>query len=59
MRHVAGVPPAQELVEAVYRQTQGNPLFVTGVVRLLAQEQKLTQDPIVDGSRKTWVYPME
>ena len=49
MRHVAGVPPAQELVEAVYRQTQGNPLFVTGVVRLLAQEQKLTQDPIVDG----------
>ena len=49
MRHVSGVPPAQELVEAVYRQTQGNPLFVTEVVRLLAQEQKLTQDPIVDG----------
>lgn len=49
MEHVAGVPPAQELVEAVYRQTQGNPLFVTEVVRLLAQEQKLTQDRGVEG----------
>jgi len=39
---VAGVLPPAALVEAVYRQTEGNPLFVTEVVRLLAQEGHLT-----------------
>ena len=59
MRQVSGVPPAQELVKAVYRQTQGNPLFVTEVFRLLAQEQKLTLGRIIEGVPKIWVYPME
>ena len=31
------------MVEAVHRQTEGNPLFVTEVVRLLVQEGELTQ----------------
>jgi tetratricopeptide (TPR) repeat protein len=35
---VAGVTPPRGMVEAVYRQTEGNPLFVTEVVRLLVQE---------------------
>ena len=39
---VAGVTPPRGMVEAVHRQTEGNPLFVTEVVRLLVQEGELT-----------------
>ena len=35
---VSGVTPPNGMVEAVHRQTEGNPLFVTEVVRLLVQE---------------------
>ena len=35
---VSGEVPPRGAVEAVYRQTEGNPLFVTEVVRLLVQE---------------------
>jgi tetratricopeptide (TPR) repeat protein len=42
---VAGITPPAGLVEAVYRQTEGNPLFVTEVVRLLVQEGSLTPQP--------------
>jgi predicted ATPase len=38
-----GVDPDQGLVNAVYTQTEGNPLFVTEVVRLLVQEGQLNQ----------------
>ena len=31
----AGLSPPEELVEAVYTQTEGNPLFITEVIRLL------------------------
>ncbi len=41
---VVGIVPPQELVEAVYRQTDGNPLFVTEAARLLSQEGGLTSD---------------
>jgi DNA-binding SARP family transcriptional activator len=34
----AEVAPAQELVAGIYEETEGNPLFVGEVVRLLAQE---------------------
>ena len=34
----SGVAPPQGMVEAVTRQTEGNPLFVTEVVRLMVQE---------------------
>jgi tetratricopeptide (TPR) repeat protein len=37
----AGIDPSPELVSGVYRQTEGNPLFVTEVVRLLAEEGEL------------------
>jgi DNA-binding SARP family transcriptional activator len=36
------VTPPRELVEAIYDETRGNPLFVGEVVRLLAQEGLLT-----------------
>ena len=39
---VSGVTPPQGMVEAVHRQTEGNPLFVTEVVRLLVQEGEMT-----------------
>jgi DNA-binding CsgD family transcriptional regulator len=38
MMAAAGCTSAPRLVEAVYRQTEGNPLFMTEVVRLLVQE---------------------
>jgi predicted ATPase len=38
----AGDPPPQNLVGTVHRQTEGNPLFVTEVVRLLVQEGELS-----------------
>jgi predicted ATPase len=36
--------PPQPIVEAIYRQTEGNPLFMTEIVRLLVQEGVLTQE---------------
>jgi DNA-binding NarL/FixJ family response regulator len=38
---VAGVEPSPELAAAVHRQTDGNPFFVTEVVRLLASQSRL------------------
>jgi predicted ATPase len=38
---VAGVAPSAALAAAVYRQTDGNPFFVTEVVRLLASQGRL------------------
>src|SRR5262249_24001670 len=39
-----GTSPPSALVDAVHSQTEGNPLFVTEVVRLLAQEEDLTPE---------------
>jgi predicted ATPase len=53
---VAGITPPRGMVEAVYRQTEGNPLFVTEVVRLLVQEGSLTPQPplhLRDGEGET------
>ena len=36
------------LVEAVHTQTEGNPLFVTEVVRLLVQEGELGAEPVLE-----------
>jgi len=37
----AGVEAPEELVEAVYKETEGNPFFVTEVVRLLVSDGRL------------------
>lgn len=43
---VAGsAPPPPGLAEAVHRETEGNPLFVSEVVRLLAEEGRLQRVP--------------
>jgi predicted ATPase len=48
----AGVPPPEALVQAVFVNTEGNPLFVSEVVRLLVQEGALAgQEP---GGRGPW-----
>ncbi len=39
-----GAPPPAGLAQAVYTHTEGNPLFVTEVVRLLVQEGGITRD---------------
>jgi tetratricopeptide (TPR) repeat protein len=39
-----GASPPPALVDAVHAQTEGNPLFVTEVVRLLTQEGELTPE---------------
>ena len=48
---VSGITPPAGMVEAVHRQTEGNPLFVTEVVRLLVQEGHLAGDGGRGGSR--------
>ncbi len=48
----SGVTPPTGMVAAVHRQTEGNPLFVTEVVRLLVQEGELTQENV--GQRDSW-----
>jgi len=42
----SGNSPPRGLVEAVHTQTEGNPLFVTEVVRLLVQEGELSADKV-------------
>jgi len=49
---VTGVVPPHGLTQAVYTQTEGNPLFVTEVVRLLVQEGELTAERTAD--RESW-----
>ena len=49
---VSGLTPQSGMVEAVHRQTEGNPLFVTEVVRLLVQEGELS--PERAGQRDSW-----
>jgi tetratricopeptide (TPR) repeat protein len=44
-----GVAPPASLVSAVFEETEGNPLFVGELVRLLAQEGELTS--VVQGTR--------
>jgi tetratricopeptide (TPR) repeat protein len=44
-----GVAPPDGLVTAVHAETEGNPLFVTEVVRLLVQEGRLTPEALVEG----------
>jgi DNA-binding CsgD family transcriptional regulator len=48
MALVAGAEPSAELAAEVYRQTDGNPFFVTEVVRLLASQGRL--DPAARAS---------
>ena len=39
----ASTPPSEELAAAIHRETEGNPLFVGELVRLLASEGRLEE----------------
>jgi DNA-binding CsgD family transcriptional regulator len=52
MELASGITPPHELVEVVHQQTEGNPLFVTEVVRLLVQEGSLASE--YDQERQNW-----
>jgi class 3 adenylate cyclase len=43
----AGVSPPDSLVEAVYKETEGNPFFVNEIVRLLVADGRLEQPETV------------
>jgi DNA-binding NarL/FixJ family response regulator len=45
--HLAGAPPLPQLVAALHHTTEGNPFFVTEIVRLLVAEGRLA-DPVDD-----------
>ena len=48
----AGVSPPPDLVRAIHVQTEGNPLFVTEVVRLLVEEGALSEENL--SKRQRW-----
>ncbi|MCH8063945.1 MAG: AAA family ATPase, partial [Chloroflexi bacterium] len=48
----SGIAPPATLVSAVHTQTEGNPLFVTEVVRLMVQEGELTPEQMKE--RDSW-----
>ncbi len=48
----AGIQPPAQLSATVYRHTEGNPLFVTEVVRDLVQSGELTEEKV--SGRSTW-----
>ncbi|MCH8222913.1 MAG: protein kinase [Chloroflexi bacterium] len=50
----AGIDPPSALVDAVYTQTEGNPLFVTETVRLLIQEGDITSGAKTRGGTSSW-----
>jgi DNA-binding CsgD family transcriptional regulator len=52
LENSAGVEPPDELVEAIYVQTEGNALFVTEIVRLLNQENALEPENLA--VRQRW-----
>jgi predicted ATPase len=52
IENTSNVPPPAWLIEAVHTQTEGNPLFVMEVVRLLAQEGELTGENAI--TQESW-----
>jgi predicted ATPase/DNA-binding CsgD family transcriptional regulator len=54
--HVAGFTPVPEIVTALHEQTEGNPFFITEVVRLMAADHRLrpggaaSQQPVIPPS---------
>jgi class 3 adenylate cyclase len=47
--NVAGIDPAADLVAALHGQTEGNPYFVSELVRLLAAEHRLEASGLLGG----------
>ncbi len=54
MELTSGLVPPKGLVEAVHKDTEGNPLFVTEVVRLLVQDGELTPEKVRERGTGSW-----
>jgi predicted ATPase len=52
-----GITPPPSLVDAVYTQTEGNPLFLTEVIRLLTQEGELAPERVQQRQRTSLGIP--
>ncbi len=50
----AGITPPPALVDTVFQQTEGNPLFVTETVRLLIQEGDIASGRKTEGGTTSW-----
>ena len=50
----AGLTPPAGLIDAVYTQTEGNPLFITETVRLLIQEGDIASGAKTAGGISSW-----
>ncbi len=57
IKAVGGVQPSLELAQVVRRQTEGNPLFVGEVVRVIAEEGLLTPERMADLPRRAFHLP--
>ncbi len=49
IRNISGVEPTQQLVQTVYGHTEGNPFFLTEIVRLLGEKSQAGVEPATDG----------
>jgi len=49
IRDVSGAEPSKELVQAIYGHTEGNPFFMTEVIRLLWERRQATGEPAAEG----------
>jgi predicted ATPase len=52
---LTGIPPARAVVQAIHRETEGNPFFVEEVVRHLQAERRDLTDPRAVSAR--WTVP--
>ncbi len=48
IRGVSDITPDQKLIQAIHRHTDGNPFFMTEVIRLLGERQQSAGEPVVD-----------
>ena len=45
IRDISGAEPSPELVQAIYSHTEGNPFFMTEIIRLLVERRLTTGEP--------------
>ena len=48
IKDVSGAEPSQQLVQAVYGHTEGNPFFMTEIIRLLGERRRATGEEEAD-----------
>lgn len=46
---ISGAEPSPEMVQAIYGHTEGNPFFMTEIIRLLGEKRQATAGPEEDG----------